>query len=501
MANKTDKTAKSTKTAKTAKTTKTAKTAKTVKAVKSPKQKLAKAELNRIMSKLPNTVIDHSNRVKLWASFLIERIKSTDDFINLKLKPKLIIDAVYYHDLGKSEIPNKYINAEACKTVEAKKVYQTHVIVGLGLIEKKFGVTADKVKQNSFEQYVLGAISEHHERLDGKGFPNSLKESALSVVGKITAIADTFDSLLYEKKGRLFDFDGVVATMKERSGVTLDKALTDAFLEDSAQLSRFVEYVGPKGKLGGKGKNAEYGVKISYRPVYDIRENRLHSYVTEICTKDPYLGLMKASSYMDVARQSRKLSKLEELAFERLCLEIDRLFDGENELPPFIFPVSAQHFKKKGFLPYLKKIAKKYEIPDNQIYFAISDSDMSEIDLEWNTLINEYRSEGFKFVIKDFGDTSTLFGKYPDIAIECICMKDSYTKRLIENPKTYSVVSGMVKIAYSLHIKVMFGDVEKRSTEGELLRIGGRYAYGDLYGNEQILNDVNALASEGGALQ
>jgi len=76
----------------------------------------------------------------------------------------------------------------------------------------------------------IGAES-HHERPDGKGYPNGLMGDDIPMVAQIIAVADTFDAMYSDRPYRKrMNFDKVVSIIKEASGTQLSEEVVDAFL-------------------------------------------------------------------------------------------------------------------------------------------------------------------------------------------------------------------------------------------------------------------------------
>jgi len=97
------------------------------------------------------------------------------------------------HDIGKIAIPDAILMKPGKLTKEEFKIIKTHVNEGIKIFDMI-------VKNFDFQKlYYLSIlkqiISEHHERLDRSGYPKGLKSNEISIVGKITAVADVFDAL------------------------------------------------------------------------------------------------------------------------------------------------------------------------------------------------------------------------------------------------------------------------------------------------------------------
>ncbi|KLO25042.1 HD-GYP domain-containing protein [Marinitoga sp. 1155] len=93
--------------------------------------------------------------------------------------------AALLHDVGKIGIPDEILNKPSKLTEEEFKIIQSHTIIGAKLLSE-----IDFISKN----IPLGAL-EHHEKLDGSGYPYNKTEDKISLFGKILAVADIYDAL------------------------------------------------------------------------------------------------------------------------------------------------------------------------------------------------------------------------------------------------------------------------------------------------------------------
>ncbi|MBT3189367.1 MAG: HD-GYP domain-containing protein [Anaerolineae bacterium] len=90
----------------------------------------------------------------------------------------------YVHDLGKVAIPDNILLKEGKLTSSEYAVMKTHPAIGKKLINA-----------HPLSEIVCKVIIEHHERLDGKGYPFGLKDEEISLAAKIVSVADMLDAL------------------------------------------------------------------------------------------------------------------------------------------------------------------------------------------------------------------------------------------------------------------------------------------------------------------
>ena len=92
--------------------------------------------------------------------------------------------AAFLHDMGKIKLPERVRRWESNFSSGELKVYQDHVVQGVELA-RQMGLSAETVK----------AIAQHHEMVDGSGFPQHLKGDAMTLNARILALVNRYDGL------------------------------------------------------------------------------------------------------------------------------------------------------------------------------------------------------------------------------------------------------------------------------------------------------------------
>lgn len=93
------------------------------------------------------------------------------------------------HDIGKIQIPDSILDKPGKLTDDEYLLIQSHVSAGTKLLENAPGIS-DVVRK---------VVGEHHERIDGSGYPNRLVGKQISLYGQMAAIVDVYDAITSEK--------------------------------------------------------------------------------------------------------------------------------------------------------------------------------------------------------------------------------------------------------------------------------------------------------------
>jgi putative nucleotidyltransferase with HDIG domain len=124
------------------------------------------------------------------------------------------------HDIGKIGVPDSILNKPGVLSEDEKNLMSSHPQVGLKIIE---GIELFKP--------AIPYIKAHHERFDGKGYPDGLKGEDIPIEGRLLSVCDTFDAILSDRpyrKGKSLEF--AVEELIGNSGHQFDPQIVNNFI-------------------------------------------------------------------------------------------------------------------------------------------------------------------------------------------------------------------------------------------------------------------------------
>jgi putative nucleotidyltransferase with HDIG domain len=138
-----------------------------------------------------------------------------------KTKLNILGRAGILHDLGKKNIPNEIVNKNGKLTDDEFRTMKNHPTYAVDIL-KELGET---------NQLIFDAIEQHHEKLNGTGYPKGLKAKEIHILAQIIAIADIFDALTTKRsyKEALKTFDAL-SIMKNEMKSELNSHLLAEFM-------------------------------------------------------------------------------------------------------------------------------------------------------------------------------------------------------------------------------------------------------------------------------
>ena len=156
----------------------------------------------------------HANRVEEYSIQLAEAIELSDDKIqNIKT-------AAVLHDIGKLAINDNILNKAAKLTSEEYAQIMKHPSIG-----------ADIISKMDFFKDIKDIVRYHHERYDGKGYPDGLKGDAVPIEAYILAIADSYDAMTSDRPYRkALSKEEALSEIKNNAGTQYHPHLAEIFV-------------------------------------------------------------------------------------------------------------------------------------------------------------------------------------------------------------------------------------------------------------------------------
>ncbi len=170
--------------------------------------------LNTLFEIDPETKI-HSERVSLCATRLAEAMGLS------QLEIQEVKTAALLHDIGKIATPVSILNKEGKLTEEEMNEIKKHP-------EKGFRILCSGPNMENIAKYCL----HHHERYDGKGYPNGLSKENIPLQSRIICLADAYDAMISERtyKKRLTK-EETILEIKNNMGTQFDPELATIYIE------------------------------------------------------------------------------------------------------------------------------------------------------------------------------------------------------------------------------------------------------------------------------
>jgi diguanylate cyclase (GGDEF)-like protein/putative nucleotidyltransferase with HDIG domain len=160
-------------------------------------------------------VLGHSRQVSHYAALIAEKLRLPE------LQVELIRKAGLLHDIGKLGISEGILFKPTSLTAEEYRIIKQHVNLGAEILETSHALRS-----------LIPIIRHHHERFDGRGYPDRLKGQETPLEARIVGVADAIEAMASDRPYRRgLGQSEILQELKNNSGSQFDPLVVNAFIE------------------------------------------------------------------------------------------------------------------------------------------------------------------------------------------------------------------------------------------------------------------------------
>ncbi len=162
-----------------------------------------KERSNRLMIAILSQIVEFRNgesglhviHINIVTELLLEHLMSRSDRYYMSwAEQQLMVTASALHDIGKIGIDEKILNKPGSLTKEEFEIMKTHTLIGASMLERM-----KAYQDEAMVQIAHDICRWHHERYDGKGYPDGLRGDEIPISAQVVALADVYDALTSER--------------------------------------------------------------------------------------------------------------------------------------------------------------------------------------------------------------------------------------------------------------------------------------------------------------
>ena len=210
-----------------------------------------KEKNNRMMVGILSQIVEFRNgesgshvlNINIFTGMLLESLVQHTDKYDLSWSERLLITtASALHDIGKIGIDDKILNKPGRLTDEEFKIMQNHTIIGASILENMGSYQDEELMKVAYQ---IGRW--HHERYDGKGYPDGLKGDEIPISAQVVSLADVYDALVSERVyKKAYSHEKAIEMIVNGECGSFNPILLECLLDIQEQIKRKVKNITPE---------------------------------------------------------------------------------------------------------------------------------------------------------------------------------------------------------------------------------------------------------------
>lgn len=211
-------------------------------------QILEKEKNNQMMVEVLSQIVEFRNEesglhvlhIKILTEMLLEYlVQKTDKYELSPDECHMIATASAFHDIGKIGIDEKILNKPGKLTPEEFEQIKQHTLIGASMLDKM-----DRYKDEPLIKIAYQICRWHHERYDGRGYPDGLFGEEIPISAQIVSIADVYDALISERAyKKAFSHEKALKMIVNGECGTFNPLLLETLVEIQPKLKEKMEEI------------------------------------------------------------------------------------------------------------------------------------------------------------------------------------------------------------------------------------------------------------------
>lgn len=200
---------------------------------KAQNKKLVQAMADMVEFRCKESGVHVKNICAFTRILMSALIKEDEQYRYLKDDIEAISFAACLHDIGKNAIPDFVLSKKGLLTEQEFALLQTHTIRGYEQI-----IAFKDILEPTLYNYSLDIVRHHHERYDGKGYPDGLEGDKITIWSQIVGVSDAYNALTGERcYQEAYDHDTAVKMILNGDCGTFSPQILDLFIRHADTLN------------------------------------------------------------------------------------------------------------------------------------------------------------------------------------------------------------------------------------------------------------------------
>jgi len=230
-------------------------------------------------------------------------------------------------------------------------------------------------------------------------------------------------------------------------------------------------------------------IYMVYQPKIDLKTRKANGLEALIRWEHPSKRMIAPDQFIPAIEQTSMINDMTETVF-RWVLEYSTRLVAKGIEVPISINISTKNLYNQLFFKQMVAIFNEFKISPNKIEFEITETVLMENPDLCKRTLDEFSSFGFKIAVDDFGKGYSSLAYLAQFPINTIKIDRFFTKQILINPTTQTIVKATIELAKNLGYEVLIEGIEDIETANLLDRLGCHSAQGYYFMKPKKEDDV-----------
>ena len=248
------------------------------------------------------------------------------------------------------------------------------------------------------------------------------------------------------------------------------------------------------------GRDIEYALsheefEINYQPQVDIGGKCIGAEAL-LRWNHKVVGYIYPPLIIAIAKESGKLSELEEFIFDRSCRDLKYIHDNVLPGSKISVNITGASLYAQNLERVIESAVEKYQVDGSKLWIEITEQDAIAMTPEINARLLRLQNKGHKLLIDDFGMGHTSLMYLQNNTFDVVKLDGSITTDVLRNSRSCQIISSIAYLADSMGFKIIAEYVETQEQRDKLAELKCNAFQGYLYSKPLELKDFEQWISE-----
>lgn len=222
-------------------------------------------------------------------------------------------------------------------------------------------------------------------------------------------------------------------------------------------------------------------IKPFYQPVISSKDSKICSMEALVRWEDPKKGKMFPDQFIPTLEKTKLIHKLDAALIEAVFKDMKDCLDNGIKVVPCSVNISRLDFQLMNVVGLLDMLVEKYDIPKNMIHIEVTESALTDNEVDMITDLNILKENGYHIWLDDFGSAYSSFSTLKDYDFEVLKLDMRFISNFEKQEKNKIILEAIFNMAKALNMRTVVEGVETEIERDFLIAKGATMMQGYLF--------------------